>query len=122
MVASIVNASHNASGDITSGDNTFTKSQIDAISDFSGTTSDLVTGLSGIESSLPTAMVTTYTYTPLAGSTNLPVFGITSRTEPNGIATYYDYDSFGRLSQISDNNHKLLKKYTYNLSNQGASE
>ena len=53
--------------------------------------------------------VTLYTYKPLVG--------MTSETNPNGVATYYVYDSFGRLSEIKDADKRLLKKYTYNYAN-----
>ena len=55
------------------------------------------------------AMITTYTYKPL--------IGITSETAPNGTTTYYYYDSFGRLSEIKNDDGKLLKKYTYQNAN-----
>lgn len=51
------------------------------------------------------AMVTTYCYDPL--------IGITSETAPNGTTTYYIYDSFGRLSEVKNDDGKILKKYTY---------
>ena len=50
--------------------------------------------------------ITTYTYKPL--------IGIESETLPNGNTIYYDYDSFGRLKNIKDNNQKTIKSYEYN--------
>jgi YD repeat-containing protein len=52
------------------------------------------------------AQMTTYTHEPL--------IGLTSRTDFNGISTYYEYDSFGRLSRIRDNHRKLLQEIKYN--------
>ncbi len=51
------------------------------------------------------AAMTTYTYAPLVG--------ITSQTGPNGQSTYYEYDTFGRLKRIKDNDGKILKVYDY---------
>jgi YD repeat-containing protein len=55
----------------------------------------------------PNVMVNTYTYKPL--------FGITSHTDANGITTYYEYDSFGRLECIKDNNQYILKHIEYHI-------
>jgi len=71
--------------------------------------------LSGLHSNtaLSDAMVTTWTY--------LPMVGITSQTDPSGMATYYSYDSLGRLKEVyryegnavSPSNKRILKQYTY---------
>lgn len=50
--------------------------------------------------------VTLYTYKPLVG--------MTSQTDPTGVTTYYEYDSFGRLSLVKNDDEKLLNKYEYN--------
>ncbi len=56
------------------------------------------------------AEVTTYTYKPL--------LGITSETDPTGKITFYEYDSFGRLSFIKDEKGNILKKLCYNYAGQ----
>ncbi len=54
---------------------------------------------------LSTATMKTYTYDPL--------IGITSMTDQNNISTYYEYDDFGRLKYIKDENKNILKAYDY---------
>jgi len=49
----------------------------------------------------------------ITGMTYRPPLGMTSKTDPNNMVTYYDYDSFGRLADIKDKDGKILKKYTY---------
>ncbi|MBO9596031.1 MAG: RHS repeat protein [Niabella sp.] len=61
-------------------------------------------------SSAPQVLVSTYTYKPLVG--------MTSETDPAGRTTYYEYDSFGRLSLIKDDQGKVLKKICYNYAGQ----
>lgn len=68
--------------------------------------------LNTLRTGLPSALVSTYTYTPL--------IGMTSSTDPKGMTTYYNYDSFNRLSQVLDNKNYILKDYTYQLYNQTA--
>ncbi len=51
--------------------------------------------------------VSTYTYKPL--------IGITSETDPGGITTFYEYDTFGRLKIIKDNKGKITQNYKYHL-------
>lgn len=52
-----------------------------------------------------TAQVTTYTYNAL--------LGVTSSTDPDGVTTYYDYDTYGRLKLVRDQNNKIVKQYKY---------
>jgi YD repeat-containing protein len=55
----------------------------------------------------PYYKVTSYTYAPL--------IGMTSATDANGRTTYYEYDSFGRLTRVRDDEGKYLKMYDYKL-------
>jgi YD repeat-containing protein len=50
-------------------------------------------------------MVSTYTYKPL--------IGMTSQTDPNGKTTYYEYDGFGRLIYIKDQDYNVIQEYIY---------
>jgi len=52
-----------------------------------------------------TAMITTYTYKPL--------IGMTSVTDPSGNATYYEYDSFGRLQYVRERDGNIIQQYKY---------
>jgi YD repeat-containing protein len=59
------------------------------------------------------ALITTYTYKPLVG--------ILTATDPAGITTYYDYDSFGRLKRTyikEGTTEKNIQTYDYHYQNQ----
>lgn len=64
------------------------------------------TKMDALRTLLPQALLTCYTYEPLLGAT--------SSTDPTGVTTYYEYDSFNRLSLIKDNKGNILKAYKYN--------
>ena len=74
-----------------------------------GLEGDLRTALTALRTSLPQAMVTTYTYDPL--------IGITSITDPKGNITYYEYDEFNRLWQVKDSDGKILSENQYHYKN-----
>jgi hypothetical protein len=59
-----------------------------------------------IRKELATSNVTTLTYIPLLGAE--------SKTDLNGLTTYYDYDLFGRLLEIRNFNNELVSQYSYN--------
>jgi YD repeat-containing protein len=54
------------------------------------------------------AMMTTYTYDPLVG--------MTSQTDPAGVTIYYEYDDFGRLKNILDDEGNLVQQMEYHYS------
>jgi YD repeat-containing protein len=56
------------------------------------------------------AQMTTYTYSPLVG--------IISNCDINNRITYYNYDDFGRLILIKDQDGKLSKQICYNYTGQ----
>lgn len=51
------------------------------------------------------AMMTTYTY--------IPGVGLTSEMDTNGNTIYYEYDVFGRLLRVLDDDRKMVKEYEY---------
>ncbi len=56
------------------------------------------------------SQMTTYTYSPL--------FGMTSRTDPNNVTTFYEYDSFGRLQTTRDTDRNMVQEYEYHYKGQ----
>ena len=56
------------------------------------------------------AMMTTYTYDP--------VFGVICIDDPNEYKIYYEYDGFGRLKLIRDDDDNILEKYIYHYANE----
>lgn len=66
--------------------------------------------LNNLRTNLPQATVVTYTYKPEVG--------ITSETDPSGKTTYYEYDAFGRLKLIRDQNNNIVKQFDYKYQGQ----
>lgn len=58
---------------------------------------------------LKKSAVTTYEYQPAVG--------MVSMTNPQGIITYYEYDSFGRLNAVRDHDKNIVNRYYYNYQN-----
>jgi YD repeat-containing protein len=63
------------------------------------------TGLAGTN-----ALVNTYTYRPL--------FGMASVTDPSNRSQHFQYDGFGRLVMIRDQDDNIVKKICYNYAGQ----
>jgi YD repeat-containing protein len=58
-----------------------------------------------LRADLQEAMITSYTFKPLVG--------MTSETDPAGKTTHYEYDEFGRLVTIRDQDGKVIKHMDY---------
>ena len=65
----------------------------------------LLTALNALRTSFPNAMVTTITY--------LPLFGISTVTDPKGDKISYVYDNSGRLKEARDKNNNILTENQY---------
>jgi len=61
-----------------------------------------------VNNDLPSSMLTTYTYTPS--------IGLTSVTGVSGVKNDYQYDAFGRLRNILNDDSKVLDHYFYHMS------
>ncbi len=57
-----------------------------------------------------TAQMTTYAYTPL--------IGMTAQCDMDSRLSHYDYDAYGRLKDIRDQNGNIIKTYSYHYQGQ----
>jgi YD repeat-containing protein len=87
-----------------------TQSQLDAATGNDATMRSLFATL---RTQLPGVFITSYTYSP--------VYGMTSMTDPQGRTTYYDYDGFGRMAAIRDQDNNVVKRMCYNYAGQSTS-
>ena len=67
-----------------------------------------------LKSKVPGAMISTYSYKPL--------IGLAQQTDPKGTSTYYDYDAFGRLKNVRDDDEYITSRNYYHYYNQTTSD
>lgn len=58
-----------------------------------------------LRNGLSQALITTYTYNSL--------IGMTSKTDPNGVTIFYEYDGLGRLRVVKDRDQHPVSQYKY---------
>jgi len=85
------------------------KTALETIAAKDAPTDEDMTTINSLRNTLPSAQVTTYTYKPL--------IGISTMTDPRGITIYYEYDDFGRLKTVKDENNKIINDYDYHYKN-----
>lgn len=76
------------------------------ISDLNTVNETYLTAINNLRTSLPNAMVSTYTY--------LPLVGLSTVTDPKNDTTTYNYDNFGRLRFVKDKDGNILSENQYN--------
>lgn len=87
-----------------------TISNLQFLSDTPNNETNLLAALADLRTSLPSAMVTTYTYI-------LPA-GVSTIADPKGVITYYKYDESNRLWFVRDQDLNVLQRYCYNYKGQ----
>ncbi len=78
---------------------------LDLLAEANMPSSDYINKINNLRIALPNTIVNTFTYKPLVG--------LKTAVDANGNITSYEYDDFGRLSSIKDNNGNLIKVYSY---------
>ncbi|MBO9657862.1 MAG: RHS repeat protein [Chitinophagaceae bacterium] len=87
--------------------------KIDAATDISNNDEGVRSLLDGLRTAFggdSKVQVSTYTYAPL--------IGMTSETDPAGRTIYYEYDDFGRLKVVKDDQGNIVKKICYSYAGQ----
>ncbi len=82
----------------------------DTVNDNTFNEGALKSALNNLRTLLPNIMVTTYTYDPLIGITNI--------TDAKGATIYYHYDNFNRLEFVKDAQENIISKNQYHYREQ----
>lgn len=77
--------------------------------ELSFTDSQFTLAVNQLRSALPNAQITSYTY--------LPRVGVLTKILPNNMKISYEYDEFGRLLKIKDNDSLIIEEHVYNTAN-----
>lgn len=73
------------------------------VSDLANITESHLTAINNLRTSLPEALVTTYTHIPLVG--------VSTITDPKGDMVSYYYDNFGHLKEVRDKDNNIITEY-----------
>jgi YD repeat-containing protein len=76
---------------------------------FSAIDDDDFAAIDALRTSMPNAMITTYTYKPSVG--------VSTITDPKGDKVTYTYDDFGRLEKVLDKDENILTERDYHYKN-----
>lgn len=70
------------------------------------TEQELLSIFTALRNDMEASLITSFTYEPLKG--------MTTQTDPNGRVSYYEYDDYGRLVVVRDEDQHVIKKVEYN--------
>jgi YD repeat-containing protein len=82
-----------------------TQAQLDTEASAVTPTTNYLSKLSALRAALPNARIITYQY--------FPHVGVKSVTDANGLSKEFEYDSFGRLAIVKDNDGNIVKSFAY---------
>lgn len=78
---------------------------LNAFAEEASPSSDYLTKIANLRTTLPGALIKTFSYYPLVGLKTI--------TDENGNTAYYEYDTLGRLLLVKDKDGNVVKTHTY---------